>query len=157
MAIASFLAGETISAGQAVYVSSAGLVYKAVAQTSEQASVAGVAIDSGGFGDLVRVNLDALYTDYTGLTPGDLQYLSIVNSGQLVDYSTWETELSTVSVDAYLSVVGRAVTTSGVSVEIKRPQYVVNPTSVLLLESSPGLIFDAILLEDGSTISLETA
>jgi hypothetical protein len=157
MAIASFIAGEPISAGQAIYVSSAGLIYKASALTSDQASVAGIAIDAGAFGDLIRVNTDSLYTGYSGLTPGELQYLSITASGQLVNYTTWETQLSNSAIDAYLELVGRAVSTSGISVEISKPQYIVNPTEVLLLEGSPSINFDAILLEDGSTISLETA
>jgi hypothetical protein len=44
MAIASFKAGEGISAGDAVFVSSAGLVFKALADTKDNASVAGIAL-----------------------------------------------------------------------------------------------------------------
>lgn len=157
MAITSFRAGEAISAGQAVYVSSAGLIFKASSLTQDQASVAGIAIDSAAAGDLVRVNSDAIYNEYSGLTPGDLQYLSITTSGQVVDYATWEAQLATVSINPYQELIGRAITSSGVAVETGKPRYVVNPTSVLLLESSVGIGLDAILLEDGSTISLESA
>ena len=157
MAITSFRAGEAISAGQAVYVSSAGLIFKASSLTQDQASVVGIAIDSAAAGDLVRVNSDAIYNEYSGLTPGDLQYLSITTSGQVVDYATWEAQLATVSVNPYQELIGRAITSSGVAVETGKPRYVVNPTSVLLLESSVGIGLDAILLEDGSTISLESA
>lgn len=157
MAITSFRAGEAISAGQAVYVSSAGLIFKASSLTQDQASVVGIAIDSGAAGDLLRVNSDAIYSEYSGLTPGDLQYLSITASGQVVNYATWEAQLATVSINPYQELIGRAITSSGVAVETGKPRYIVNPTSVLLLEASVGINLDAILLEDGSTISLESA
>jgi hypothetical protein len=62
-----------------------------------------------------------------------------------------------VTISPYQEVVGRAVTTSGLAVEAGKPVYVTNPTSILLLEDSVALSLDAILLEDGSTIDLETA
>lgn len=157
MAITSFRAGEAISAGQAVYVSSAGLIFKASSLTQDQASVVGIAVDSGAAGDLLRVNSDAIYSEYSGLTPGDFQYLSITTSGQIVNYATWEAQLASVSINPYQEVIGRAITSSGVAVEIGKPRYTVNPTSLLLLETSVPLGLDAILLEDGSTIDLETA
>lgn len=157
MAITSFRAGEAISAGQAVYVSSAGLIFKASSFTQDQASVVGIAIDSGVSGELIRVNSDAVYNEYSGLNPGDLQYLSITTSGQVVDYATWEAQLATVNLNPYQELIGRAITSSGVAVEVGKPRYVINPTSVLLLESSAGIGLDAILLEDGSTINLESA
>ena len=157
MAITSFRAGESISAGEAVYVSSAGLIYKASSLTQDQASVVGIAVYSASSGELVRVNSDAIYNEYSGLTPGELQYLSITTSGQVVDYATWEAQLATVSVNPYQELIGRAITSSGVAVETGKPLYIVNPTSILLLEASAGLALDAILLEDGSTISLESA
>jgi hypothetical protein len=157
MAITSFRAGEAISAGQAIYVSTTGLIFKASSLTQDQASVVGIAIDSGVTGDLIRVNSDAIYNSYSGLTPGNLQYLSITTSGQLVDYATWAAQLDSVSINPYQEVIGRAITTSGVVVETGKPRYIVNPTSLLILESSVGVGFDALLLEDGSTIDLETA
>lgn len=157
MAITSFRSGESISAGDAVYVGTGGLIFKASSLTQAQASVVGIAIDSGVAGDLLRVNSDAIYSEYAGLTPGELQYLSITTSGQLVDYDTWAAQLPTVTIDPYQEVVGRAITTSGVSVELGKPQFLFNPFSVLLLETSTTLSVDAILLEDGSTVSLEIA
>lgn len=157
MAIASFRAGETISAGDAIYVGSNGLVYKASGLNVTQASVGGLAIDSGSSGALIRVNVDSLYESLSGLTPGEYQYLSITTSGALVDYATWNTQLAAISADGYLTNVGRATNTTSVAVEIQPPVLVVNPTSVLLLEASSGLTIDAILLEDGSYIDLETA
>lgn len=156
MAVTSFRAGEAISAGQAIYVSSAGLVFKASSVTQDQASVAGIAIDSGAAGDLIRVNSDAIYNSYSGLTPGETQYLSVTTSGQVVNYTTWATQLATVGFNAYQEVIGRAVSSSGVAIEIGQPFYVVNPTQILLLETATTFNLDAILLEDGSTIDLET-
>ena len=157
MAIASFQAGESLSAGDAVYVASDNLLYKASALNTTQASVVGIAIDSASAGDLVRVNADGIYENLSGLTPGEYQYLSITTSGALVDYAAWAAELATVSVNAYITNVGRATSATQLAVEVDPPALVVNPTSVLLLESSSGLTIDAILLEDGSTIDLEDA
>lgn len=157
MAVTSFRAGEAISAGQAVYVSSVGLAFKASSVTQDQASVAGIAIDSGVTGDLIRINSDAIYNSYSGLTPGETQYLSVTTSGQVVNYATWAAQSATVGFNPYQEVIGRAISSSGVAVELGRPLYVVNPTQILLLETASTFNLDAILLEDGSTIDLETA
>lgn len=157
MAITSFRAGEAISAGEAVYVSSAGLIFRASSFTQDQASVVGIAIDSGVANDLLRVNSDAIYNEYSGLIPGELQYLSPATSGQVVDYATWVNQLSTVSGNLYQGVIGRAISSSGVAVELGKPQYIMNSNANLLLESSAGYILDLLLLEDGSIISLESA
>ena len=125
MAIASFRAGEALTAGVAVYVSSTGFIYRASALTTTQASVAGITMDSGASGDLVRVNPDSLYTSYTGLTPGNYEYLSVATSGAVVDYATWSSEFAALSGNAYLTQVGRAVTTSGILVEIETPNLIV--------------------------------
>ena len=157
MAIASFQAGEAISAGDAVYTSFDSLIFKASAFNATQATVVGIAIDSGSPGSLVRVNTDAIYTGYSGLTPGELLYVSVSTSGQLVNYTNWFNELSNTTTDAYLTSVGRSVTTSGVGVEVSKPLYITNPVSNLLLESASAFVADAILLEDGSRIDLEDA
>lgn len=128
MAVTSFRAGEAISAGQAVYVSSVGLAFKASSVTQDQASVAGIAIDSGVTGDLIRITSDAIYNSYSGLIPGETQYLSVTTSGQVVNYTTWATQLATVGFNPYQEVIGRAVSSSGVAVELGQPFYVVNPT-----------------------------
>lgn len=129
MALASFIAGEAISAGNAVYVQANGLLYKASSLNKTQASVIGVAVEAGSLGSLVRVNTDNIYTGYNGLNPGEYVYLSVLNSGQLVSYSGWAAELATISGNVYLETVGRAVTTSGIEVETSTPLYVVNPVS----------------------------
>lgn len=158
MAITSFRAGETISAGSFVYVNAAGLIYKASAVQVDQAATVGIALDTGSLGSLIRVNCDAVYTNASGVTPGEYRYLSVLTSGQHVSYSTWSTELAATAYSgAYLTSVGRATTTTSVEVEIEKPLFILNPTSVILMESNAGAILDAILQEDGSTINLETA
>lgn len=128
MATTSFRAGESISAGQAVYVTASGFLYKASAGNYTQASVAGVAIDNGTSGSLVRVQSDAIYSDFSGLTPGDYRYLSILTSGQLVSYSGWAVELNSTSLSgAYLTNLGRSISTTSVEVEIQPPIFVSNP------------------------------
>ena len=158
MAIVSFRAGESISAGDAVFVSASGFVYKAIATSFENASVAGVAIDNGSSSSLIRVNADSLYESSSTFVPGETQYLSLLTSGDYSTYAVLSSGLALTSYPGvYLSQVGKAVTTSKLEVETSVPVFLTNPTSVLLLESSAGLILDAILLEDGSTINLETA
>lgn len=125
MAIASFKAGETIAAGNAVYIDSNSLIYKASALNTTQASVGGLAIDSGVAGDLIRVNTDSVYTGLTGLTPGEFQYLSVATSGALVDYPTWATEFASLAADAYITTVGRAVTPTSLDIQISTPSLVV--------------------------------
>ena len=158
MAIASFKAGESISAGDAVFVSSAGLVFKALADTKDKASVAGLAVNGGSVGDLIRVNLDSIYTSSNSYTPAEPLYLSLLSSGTYTDYETVASGLAVTSyLGVYLTQVGTAVTTNKISVEVSLPTFILNPTSVLLLESSAGITIDAILQEDGSTIKTEDA
>jgi hypothetical protein len=157
MSISSFLAGETIAAGDVVYVSSTGFIYKASALTFNQAAAIGISMDSGTAGSLLRVNGDSTYSGLSGLVPGDYQYVSLLASGQLQTYDAFFADLQLTALpDAYLSIVGRAITTSNVEVERSKPFSLLNPTSVLLLETNTGLTLDAILQEDGSTIDLET-
>jgi len=158
MAIVSFRAGESISAGDAVFVSASGFAYKAIATSFENASVAGVAIDGGSSSSLIRVNADSLYESSSTFVPGETQYLSLLTSGDYSTYAVLSSGLALTSYDGvYLSQVGKAVTTSKLEVETSVPVFITNPTSVLLLESHTGPLLDAILLEDGSTINLETA
>jgi hypothetical protein len=158
MAVTSFKAGEAISAGDLVYVSSTGYLYKASALLFDQASVVGVAIDAGFAGSLVRVNCDSVYPSASGVTPGEYRYLSVLASGQHVPYATWASQLgSTTYEGAYLTNIGRATSTTSVEIEVNKPLFIVNPTSVLIMETSAGVILDAILQEDGSTIDLEIA
>lgn len=158
MAIVSFKAGEDISAGDAVFASSTGLLYKAIATEFENSSVVGIAINGGSAGSLIRVNADSIYDSSSTFVPGVTQYLSLTTSGAYADYESVNSELGLTSYPGiYLSQVGRAVTTSKLEVETSVPVFLTNPTSLLLLESSAGVTLDAILLEDGSTISLEIA
>ena len=157
MSIAAFQAGETISTGDAVYVSSDSLVFKGDGATLTEASIVGVAIDPGVVGQLIRVNLDSIYDGFSGLIPGEYQYLSVTTPGALVDFNTWLSDISTVSINPFLTRVGRAITTDAIEVEIARPIAFINPTQILLLESSAGIALDAILQEDGSFIDLEVS
>ena len=158
MAVASLRAGETISAGDAVFVSSTGLLFKAASDTKEKASVAGIAVDGGSAGSLIRVNLDSLYDSTNTYTPTETLYLSVLTSGTYTDYTNFESELAATTYDGvYLTQIGTALTTNKINVEVSLPRFIVNPTSVLLLETSSGLTIDAILQEDGSTIKTEDA
>lgn len=157
MALTVFRAGEAISAGDAVYVDSSSFLRRAVATTFAEASVVGLAIDAASAGQPVRVNTDGIYTGLSALTPGDFVFLSYLSPGQLVSFADWETAISTVAFNPFLARVGRAITPTSLEIETSRPVAFVNPTSILLLESSTGTQLDALLLEDGSFIDLEAA
>ena len=158
MAIVSFKAGEDISAGDAVFVSSTGFLYKAIATEFENSSVVGIAINGGSAGSLIRVNADSVYDSSSTFVPGVTQYLSLTTSGAYTDYDSLNSDLGLTSYEGvYLTQVGKALTTSKLEVETSLPFFIRNPTSIFILESSTGISLDAILLEDGSTISLETA
>ena len=129
MAIASFTAGEAITAGQAVYVDSGGKLFKASGGSQTTASVAGIAVDTGSAGTLLRVNVDAPYYGYDNLVPGDKHFLSIVNSGQITTYSGWLEEFDTYADVAYLQYVGRAIVTSGIEIELSSPVQINYPIS----------------------------
>jgi len=158
MAIVSFRTSEAITAGDAVYVSETGLAVKASALELSQASVAGVAIDTGAPGSLIRVNTDAVYTSSSTFIPGEVQYLSVSTSGAYEPYEVISSGIALTSYAGfYLTPIGRALTTSKIDIEIGRPTFVENPTSVFLLEDTNVPFIDAILQEDGSTIKLESA
>ena len=129
MAIASFSAGEFITSGQAVYVNNTGKLFLASSADKTTSSVVGVAIDTGAVNTLIRVNLDSIYYGYTDLIPGDKQYLSITNSGQIVSYSGWRQELTTYADNAYLQYIGRAISTSGIEIELTPPLFISYPLS----------------------------
>ena len=120
--------------------------------------MAGVAVNGGSAGDLIRVNTDSIYTSSLTYTPAQKLYLSVLSSGT---YDTYEVVASglvaTSYAGAYFTEIGTAVTTNKINVEVSLPRFYVNPTSILLLESSAGLTLDAILQEDGSTIDTEDA
>ena len=125
MAIAAFQAGEPLSALDAVFLSSGGFLFKASGATQSEATAIGVALDSGETSALVRVSTDTLISGFSGLTPGETLYLSIANAGSVVDYTTWEAELAVFAgAGAFLTSVGRAVSTTDLEVEIQRPIYV---------------------------------
>lgn len=124
MALLSFVAGGSIAANDVVYIESTGLIHKASATTSPQASAAGVALDSGAAGSLIRVNPDGIYGHFSGLTPGEVQYISLT-SGEISTYSSWVTSLASSSLPgAFLARVGTAASTSGLDVEFSRPVFV---------------------------------
>lgn len=158
MAIVSLRAGATISAGDSVWVSSVGLAYSSSALFENQATIAGVAIDGGAVGDLIRINNDAIYDSTASYTPGELLYVDVTPSGSYRNYVEVASGLALTSyAGLYITEVGRAVTTNKINVEVGRPTFLVNPTSIFLLESSSDPLLDAILQEDGTTIKTESA
>ena len=157
MAIASFRAGEAIATGEAVYVTASGFIHKASSSNADQARVVGIALTNGALNDVIQVNTDGVYASASGLTQNEYQFLSVTTSGVLVNYTTWATDLESATTPIYLTNVGRATSSTTLSVEIQPPIYVLPPPVYLLLETGFDPLVDAILLEDGSPIYLESA
>ena len=158
MAIASFIAGEAISAGDAVFTTNTGKIYRGSSVYLDQAAIVGIALESGLAGYPVRVDCDQIYVGYSGLTPGEASYVSLFGSGQLVNYAVWVSGLAETSLSqAFLSRVGSAVTSSGLSIEREVPIFINNPSETILLESSSGIFSSNLTLENGFKINLESA
>ena len=125
MAITSFIAGEAISAGDAVYVTPSGFLRKSIGTVQDQASPVGVSVDTTTTANLTRVISDSLYSDATSLTAGNRLYLSLTTSGGVIDYPTWQTQLNALSASgAFLTQIGTALSSTTYNVEIERPIYV---------------------------------
>lgn len=125
MALVSFRAQTFITAGEVVRVSASGFLTKASAVASDSAICAGVAINSAAPLDLVLVNKDSLYTQFSGLTPGNRIYLSLTSGQFYPDYATFYAAASGATVSgAFLTEVGTAVSTSGVHIEITQPIFI---------------------------------
>lgn len=154
MALVSFIASENINKGDVVTINPSGLLYKASAIEERNARVVGIATNTGQANELISVNKDSYSASSSGLTPGSPVYLSVVSGSLNTSYADWLDEaFSTTLTTAFVTSVGRAVTSSGVNVEVAKSVLVNLTGGYLLLEGgfSPGVI----LAEDGATIELE--
>mgnify|MGYP003153951439 CR=1 FL=1 len=134
MAIVSLVAGETITAGQAVYINSSGLALRTQADGGDiqLAACAGVAQDTVLQGESFRCNVDSVATiSSAGFTPGTALFLHPSNDGALAEYSVFASGVESIVIN--------------------------NTTSIILMESASGLVVDAILDEDGFRIDTEGA
>lgn len=126
MAVTIFLTEEAISANDAVYVTPSGYIAKSIASNPARSSVVGIALDSGPVGAFIRVNTDSVTPTFSGLTPGQPQFLSPSVSGRVVDYAAWESDFTALNISGlFLTNVGRAVSSGSLEVEIQRPIYVI--------------------------------
>ena len=116
--------GDNVSANDFVFVNSVGLAFKASALTQDQATTIGVALNSASAGGYVKVESDAYVATFSGLSPGDMQYVAVA-SGEIANYPTWiNSVVSGGYVGAYLSPVGRAISSSGIEVERGIPTFI---------------------------------
>lgn len=128
MATVTIPAGEAISIGQAVAVLSDGLAYPASAASLATSKVVGVASTANSAGFPVQIETDGVFPNYpTSLTPGDLLFLS-VTSGTISNYIDFYTSASSYPASGvYLVHLGRAVSSSDMSIEIENPTLINNP------------------------------
>ena len=161
MAIVSLVAGETITAGQAVYINTSGLALRAQADGGDLqlAAVAGVAQDTVNEGESFRCNVDSVSViPNATFTPGTALFLHPSDDGELAEYPVFASGVEVTSaVGLYLTRIGTALTADRVAVELKRPIFINNTTSIILMETASGLVVDAILDEDGFRIDTEGA
>lgn len=159
MALATFIAGEAISAGEAVSVSPNGVVYRSNSSIASNASSAGVASTSASPGQPVLVYTDSVYTSPSGsYAVSETLYVPLLTSGTLTNYTTWASGLSVTAYSgAYLTRVASAVTPSGLNIEVEPPIFINNPTQSILTEDSSIVPASFMLTEDGFNIDLEDA
>ena len=157
MAVVTLIAAEDISTWDAVYVTDAGKVAKAIATARATASVAGFALNAAATDSLVRVDVDGVAIGFTGLIPGDYRYLSLVNAGELCSFTEFAADIARITVNGFLTNVGQVISPTSISISIEPPQAVPNPFNFLLLESSDITTVNGLLLENGSFIDLEIA
>lgn len=123
--LVSFRAGQNIAAGDAVTVTSSGLLFKASSVSEPTARVVGLAINSGNAQDLITVNKDSYFAGFSGLTPGERVYLSVTSGLINPSYATWLSGVKNLGLlSAYMTNLGSAVTTSGFAIEINKPFFV---------------------------------
>jgi len=128
MALVSFRALTSITAGQPVTVGSSGTIYPSSAATLSNAKCIGVALDSASAQGLVRVDKDRIQYIFSGQTAGNIPYLSITSGTIQPSYTAFQTELNASALSsAYLVPLGRAISSSGINIEIGRPVFVTAP------------------------------
>lgn len=116
--------GDSVSANDFVFINPVGLAFKASALTQDQATTIGVALSSAAAGGYVKVETDAYVATFSGLSPGAMQYVA-VSSGEISDYPTWiNSVVSGGYVGAYLTPVGRAISSSGIEIERGLPTFI---------------------------------
>ena len=161
MAIVSLVAGETITAGQAVYINSSGLALRTQADGGniDLAACAGVAQDTVLEGQSFRCNVDSVSTiPSASFTPGTALFLHPSNDGALAEYDVFSSGVAATSaVGLYLTRVGTALTSDRLAVELKDPYLSITLHRSFFMETASGLVVDAILDEDGFRIDTEGA
>ena len=158
MAVLTLNAGDDFVRGNTVFVNSSGVAYLANADNAGTARILGLAVNSVSIGGQVQVETDSAFALSNSFEPGELIYSSIV-SGQITNYETLISGLSTTTIPSLsVSKVGVSLDSESIAIEKSNPVVLGNPTALLLLETQTGItITDTLLLENGDTISLESA
>jgi len=128
MGFATFLAGETLSPGQPVALTSGGVIYKCCAVDPNTSTLLGVCLESGMPYSQVRVGIDNAGYLYSNLTVGESYYVGLTSGTLISGYNNFVTALSgTAFLSAALNYVGRAITTSRIGLEVSPPLQLQNP------------------------------
>lgn len=128
MALVSFRAFTNINAGQLVTLGPSGTIFPSSAANLNNSKCVGVALDSGAATDLIRVDQDSIQYIFSGQTAGNIPYLSITSGTIQPSYAAFQTEVNASALtSAYLVPLGRAISSSGINIEIGRPVFVSVP------------------------------
>ena len=123
----SFVASQAISKGDAVALDTSipGRIRAVDMQNFELSKVVGSSFDTVSPGGLCRVVSKGPAECYGGLEPGSTYYAPITG-GQPVAYAEFVNQLVALSIpNAYLAAVGKALTSTTLSVNLSPPVFVV--------------------------------
>ena len=125
MGLVSFRAGQPITSGNFLRVTTNGLAYPATCGNKPGATAIGVAINSAEADDVVLVNKDYIYDGLPALTPGEKIYLALDSGQHYTSYEAFDVALSGSTLSGmYLTELGTAITTEKLHVQIKLPVFI---------------------------------
>lgn len=131
MALVTFQAGEPLDRFTPVAVSSGGYAIKAAASSSVTTTVAGLTLSSGTTNSQIRVQTDHIVTNMSGLVPNQTYYLGPSSGTIASGYSGWQSIVADqFTSGAYLAPLGFALSTTELSLEIGRPVFINNSSTL---------------------------
>ena len=131
MSFGTFTAGETISPGTPLAVTTAGVVYPCCPTNPNTRNLVGIAIESGFAGGAVRVAFDVMPNNiFTDLVPGEQYYTGLASGTILSGSHNFNIELQDSGFpDAYLHLLGTAVNATRLNLERANPRILMSGSS----------------------------
>ena len=156
MALTIFRAGESISVGDVVAVTSDSVARKAVVGDATRFKAVGVAVGSAETGKPLEVIVDGEVHTFSGLVPGDFLYLSNTAGSYYTSFYPIVSGISdTLYGSANVAPFARAISTSGVVLQPSASLLADVGVPYIATEDTPIEGIYTILTEDGSIIEQE--